>query len=180
MKTSVFIAASVDGYIARKDGSIDWLENPDYALSGEDYGYREFFDSVDALVMGRNTFETVLHFNPWPYANKPVFVLSSREIIIPEAIKSTVSPMNATPEEVIRILKQRSLSHLYIDGGITIQRFLRDSLINEMIITRIPVLLGCGIPLFGPLQHDIHLRHINTRHYKNGFVQTRYEILPGR
>ena len=147
MKASVYIATSVDGFIAREDGGIDWLPDGD---GGEDYGYEEFIGSVDAIVMGRNTYDLTSSFGSWPYEEKPVVVLSSRRVDIPEAIAGTVQSMSATPREVARRLAEQGFGHLYVDGGRTIQGFLNEGLIQRLIITRIPVLLGSGIPLFGP------------------------------
>jgi dihydrofolate reductase len=171
MKTSVFIATSLDGYIARKDGSFDWLpEEP------EPHGYEEFMASVDALVIGRKTFETVLSFGGWVYGKKPVVVLSSKasELKAPEG--AICDFMDATPQEVVDRLTERGLNHLYVDGGITIQRFLEAGLIQRMIITRVPVLIGSGIPLFGPLSRDVRPRHVSTRSYPSGLVQSEYVI----
>jgi len=177
VKASVFIGTSLDGFIARADGGIDWLheigDEP-----GEDYGYGAFFDSVDALVMGRNTFELVLTFADWPYGAKPVIVLTSRPLEIPDALADRVSTMSGPPAEIVRRLSERGLTHVYVDGGITIQRFLAAGLIQRMTITRLPVLIGTGIPLFGPTPHDIKLRHVETRTYGNGLVQSTYDVVP--
>jgi len=172
MKSSVFIATSIDGFIAREDGSLDWLPEG----GGEPHGYDEFIATVDALVIGRKTFETVLTFDMWPYGSKSVFVLSSRpaEVIPPEG--AVCEAMTGTPNEIVTSLAQRGLNHLYIDGGVTIQGFLAAGLIQRMTITRIPVLLGSGIPLFGYLPQDIRLKHIATRSYPSGMVQSQYEI----
>jgi dihydrofolate reductase len=179
MKASVYIATSLDGFIARANGALDWLpgaEGEQTETGGEDYGYHEFMDSVDYLVMGRNTYDVVLGFSgKWPY-EKPIVVLSSRPVEIPEHIADKVEWMSSPPGEVIRQLSERGAKHLYVDGGKTIQRFLAEGLIQQLIITRIPVLIGDGIPLFGPLPHDIKLQHIETRSFANGLVQSRYEI----
>ncbi len=183
MKASVYIATSLDGSIAREDGSLDWLEGSGEEVSkddkpqNEDYGYKAFMDSVDALVMGRNTFEKVLGFGGWAYGEKPVIVLSSRSLQIPEHLSKTVEAMSGSPEEVVARLSERGMKHLYVDGGVTVQRFLRAGLIQRLIITRIPVLIGAGIPLFGPLEQDIKLRHIRTQSYPSGFVQSEYEVI---
>ena len=172
MKASVFIATSIDGFIAREDGAIDWLPE-----SPEPHGYDEFMATIDAIVMGRNTFETVLGFGgAWPFKT-PVVVLSSRasELVAPEG--AACEMMSGTPQEVVARLSERGLKHLYIDGGVTIQRFLEAGLIQRMIITRIPVLLGAGIPLFGPLSRDVILEHVATRSYPSGLVQSEYAIL---
>lgn len=178
MKTSVYIATSLDGFIARPDGALDWLiGGDDEAAGSEDYGYQAFIDSVDYLVMGRNTFEVVLGFGgEWPYGEKRIVVLSSRSIEIPEPIAGTVESMAGSPSEIVARLAERGAEHLYIDGGRTIQHFLAEGLIRQMIITRLPILIGDGIPLFGPLPHDIKLRHIETQSLANGMVQSRYEI----
>jgi dihydrofolate reductase len=175
---SVFIATSLDGYIAREDGSIDWLEQANTSIpAGEDCGYGEFFTSVDALVMGRNTFEQVRSFEPWPYGDKRVVVMSSRNMEIPRALSATVSATAEPPVQVVMQLAAKGLHHLYIDGGKTIQSFLRAGLINELTITLIPVLLGAGRPLFGPLNNDVQLEHLATRSYDFGFVQNRYRVI---
>lgn len=177
MKASVYIATSVDGFIARANGELDWLPSGIDADSGEDYGYQAFMDSVDAIAMGRNTYETVLRLGPWPYGEKPVVVLSSRPVDIPAAIAGTVFSMSGTPTEVAQQLAQRGFQHLYVDGGKTIQAFLNAGLIQNLTLTRVPVLLGSGIPLFGLLVQDVKLRHLETRSFDNGFVQSRYEVL---
>jgi dihydrofolate reductase len=172
MKASVFIATSLDGFIARENHGLDWLPTG----GAEPYGYEEFIATVDAIVMGRRTFEVVLGFDPWPYGPKPVIVLSSRpeQLRAPEGVTSEF--MRGSPEEIVARLEKRGMKHLYIDGGVTIQRFLAAGLIQRMIITRIPVLLGSGIPLFGPLSHDIRLRHVKTHAFDSGPVQTEYMI----
>lgn len=118
----------------------------------------------------------VLSFGPWPYGKKPVVVLSSRTVAIGQDIASTVESMNVPPHEVMQRLAGRGWSHLYIDGGKTIQGFLREDLIHRLIITRVPILLGTGIPLFGPLSREIHLQHLETRPFANGLVQSHYEV----
>ena len=176
MQASVFIATSLDGFIAREDGSVDWLPTPEDAGS-EDYGYHDFMNSVDALVMGRNTFELVLSFGAWPYGDKPVIVLTTQPLDIPENISKTVSVMGGSPSEIVQQLAKRGYNHLYIDGGKTIQDFIREGLIQTLIITKIPVLIGSGLPLFGAIPHDIRLQHIHTRQFDNGIVQSKYQLL---
>jgi len=177
VRASVFIATSLDGFIAREDGGIDWLEVPG-GDPGEDYGFEAFFGSVDALVMGRNTYDVVRTFGEWPYGAKPVIVLTSRPLEIPEELADRVETMFGAPAEVVRELGARGMRHLYVDGGKTIQDFLAAGLIQRMTITRIPVLIGRGIPLFGPVPHDIRLQHVETRTYANGLVQSTYDVLP--
>lgn len=172
MKASVFIATSVDGFIARQDDALDWLP----ADGGEPHGYTEFIATVDAIVIGRRTFEKVLTFDAWPYSKKQVVVLSTRpsEVIAP--VDAVCEAMAGTPGKIVTRLAERGMKHLYIDGGVTIQRFLEAGLIQRVIITRIPVLLGSGIPLFGPLSRDIRLVHVATRSYSSGLVQSEYMI----
>lgn len=179
MKISVYIATSTDGFIAREDGDIEWLHNSGHGSveKGEDFGYEEFMSTVDALVMGRNTYEKVLSFEgEWPYGEKPVFVLTTKGVEIPDKISGTVSSISGSPKEIIEKLGDRGYHNLYLDGGITIQKFLQARLVDEMIITKIPILIGSGIPLFGPLSEDINLKHLQTESYNNGFVQSRYEV----
>lgn len=180
MKASIFIATSLDGFIARENGDIDWLDGADgedYGSNGEDYGFYEFLNSIDAIVMGRNSFEVVLKLDEWLYKDKPMFVLSNRELKIPAHLIDKVNQMSGSPGEVAGQLAEQGFEHLYVDGGKTIQSFLESGLINRITITRIPVLLGKGIPLFGTLAHDIHLKHIETRPYPVGLVQSTYEVL---
>lgn len=170
MKASVFIGTSLDGFIARPNGDLDFLPPG----GGEPHGYDEFMATVDALVIGRNTFETVLTFDAWPY-EKPVFVLSTRPLA-PAPPDAVVERMSGTPAEIVSQLAGRGIQHIYVDGGITIQRFLQAGLVQRLIITRVPVLIGSGIPLFGALQRDITLTHVATRQYASGLVQSEYVI----
>lgn len=171
MRASVFIATSLDGFIARPNGDLDWLPPG----GGEPHGYDEFMATVDALVIGRKTFETVLGFGVWPYGERPVIVLSSRTLAsAPQG--AGVERMSGAPAEIVSQLTARGIQHLYVDGGITIQRFLQAGLIQHLTITRVPVLLGAGIPLFGVTGRDIVLKHITTRHYASGLVQSEYTI----
>ena len=172
MTVSVFIGISVDGFIARPSGDLDFLPPG----GGEPHGYDEFIASVDALVIGRNTFETVLGFPTWPYGDKRVVVLSSRPLDLSAVRGGVVEQMAGAPAEIVSKLAARGIHHLYVDGGITIQRFLREGLIQRLIITRVPVLIGEGIPLFGVLPRDVRLRHIATQHYASGLVKTEYQI----
>lgn len=174
MKASVFIATSLDGFIARTNGDLDWLPAGGGGGS-EDYGFRAFMDTVDYLVIGRGTFEKVLSFGGWPY-ERPVVVLTSKPNLPSPPPKATVEFMSAAPAEVVTRLAERGADHLYIDGGKTIQGFLRAGLIQRLIITRVPVLIGEGLPLFGPLERDLKLNHIGTRQYPNGLVQSEYAV----
>ena len=172
MTVSVFIGTSLDGFIARPNGAFDFLPEG----GGEPHGYDEFFASVDALVIGRKTFQTVLSFEVWPYGGKRVVVLSDRPVDLSAVRGGAVEQMAGAPAEIVSRLAASGAHHLYIDGGITIQGFLRAGLIQRLIITRVPVLIGEGVPLFGTLPRDVRLRHVATRHYPSGLVQSEYHI----
>jgi dihydrofolate reductase len=172
MKVSVFVGTSVDGFIARRNGDLDFLPEG----GGEPHGYAEFMATVDALVIGRHTFEKVLTLGPWPYGDKRVVVLSSRPVDLSPCVGGVVEQMAGTPAEIVSKLAARGVNHIYVDGGITIQNFLRAGLVQRLIITRVPVLIGEGIPLFGPLSEDVRLRHVATRQYASGLVQSEYEV----
>ena len=172
MLCSVFIATSVDGFIARPNGALDWLP----AGGGEAHGYDEFIASVDAVVMGRKTFETVMTFDGWPFGKQRVVVLTSTPSALKAPAGAVCDMMSGSPQEIVERLGASGMKHLYIDGGVTIQGFLAAGLIQRMIITRIPVLLGGGIPLFGYLARDVELSHVATRSYASGLVQSEYRI----
>lgn len=177
MKTSVFIATSLDGFIAREDGAIDWLPSGGEAGNSEDYGYQAFFDSVDAIVMGRHTFELILSFPEWPYGDKTVIVLSSQFINVPPFLASKTEVTAAAPTELCQRLVNRGVQHLYVDGGKTIQGFLRAGLIDQFIIAQVPILIGKGLPLFGAIPQDIKLQLMASRAFPNGVVQSQYAVL---
>jgi dihydrofolate reductase len=172
MKLSVFCGVSVDGFLARTDHTIDFLD----AGGHEPHGFDEFYASVDVIVIGRNTYNFVVGYGQWLYRKKPVVVLSSREIDFSWIKNGAVSQMSGEPKEIAKKLRKRGFKHAYIDGGVTIQRFLVAGLIDRLIVTRVPVLIGTGMPLFGPVPKDIVLRHVATRTYKGGLVQSEYEI----
>ena len=170
MKASVFVGTSLDGFIARPNGSFDFLPPG----GGEPHGYHEFMATVDALVIGRNTFDVVSAFAQWPY-DKPVVVLSNRPLP-PTPADAVVERLSGEPADIVGILAARGIGHIYVDGGITIQRFLQAGLIQRLIITRVPVLVGSGISLFGPLLRDIVLTHVATRQFASGLVQSEYAV----
>lgn len=164
---------SVDGFLARRDDTFDFL------LAGEQvpHGFEEFLASVDVVVMGRRTFEVVLRLGYLAtYGKKPMMVLSSRPVDFSSAKGGVVEQMSGEPTEILKQLKSRGFKHAYIDGGITIQRFLAAGLIDRLVLTRVPVLIGEGVPLFGPVPRDISLRHVATRSYNGGLVQSEYEV----
>ena len=172
MKLSVFCGVSVDGFLARPDNSLDFLHSGEQ----EPHGFEEFYGGVDVVVIGRKTFEVVLTFGKWFYGSKPVVVLSRLPLDFSSVKDGVVEQMSGEPSEIVTRLKTRGLKHAYIDGGITIQRFLAAGCIDRLMITRVPVLIGAGIPLFGPLPRDINLHHVATRTYAGGLVQSEYEI----
>lgn len=172
MRVSVFVGTSLDGFIARRNGDLDFLPEG----GGEPHGYTEFFASVDAIVIGRKTYEKVLTFGAWPYGKKAVFVLSTHTLS-PAPIDGTIERMSGEPSEILSQLNARGVRHIYVDGGLTIQRFLRAGLVQRLTITRVPVLIGDGIPLFGTVPRDIALRHVATRHYVSGLVQSEYDVI---
>jgi dihydrofolate reductase len=173
MKLSVFCGVSVDGFLARPDDTLDFLHTGEQ----EPHGFNEFLASVDVVVIGRRTFEVVLRLGHLTlYGKKPVVVLSSFPLDFSSVKGAMVEQMSGQPAEIAKQLEFRGFKHVYIDGGITIQRFLAAGLIDRLVITRVPVLIGAGIPLFGPLPRDISLRHAATRSYNGGLVQSEYEI----
>ena len=176
IKVSVFIATSVDGFIARPDGDVSWLDEVEPIEDGEDAGYGEFFGSVDVLVMGRGSFEKVLEFK-WPYGTMPVIVLSSSLTEVPEELRDRVRIDASAPQELVDKLSQAGYKRMYLDGGKVIQSFLREGLVDEMTITVIPVLIGEGLPLFGKIKKDIKLKLLESKSWKNGFAQSKYEVL---
>jgi dihydrofolate reductase len=176
IRLSVFIATSLDGYIARPDGGLDWLDLAG-GPGGEDYGYGEFIASVDAVVLGRRTFDFVAGLGEWPYGSRRVIVLSRslRPDDLRPDLRGRLEVSRQAPAEVLGVLERERLAHAYVDGGTTIQAFLRAGLIDRMTISRLPVLLGAGIPLFGALDGDRLFRHVATRAYPSGLVQSTYE-----
>jgi dihydrofolate reductase len=172
MKVSVFVGISVDGFMARADGALDFLPPG----GGEPHGYDEFIATVGALVIGRKTYETVLAFDEWPYGHKFVVVLSTQSLAnAPTGAR--VERMSGAPSEIVSRLAARGIQHVYVDGGLTIQGFLRAGLVQRLTITRVPVLIGSGVPLFGAISHDIALKHITTQQYASGLVKSEYEVV---
>lgn len=173
MTVSVFVGASVDGFIARPNDGLDWLPEG----GGEPHGYNEFIASVDAIVIGRRTFEKVLTLGPWHYGDKRVVVLSHHPVDLSAAGGGVIEQMAGSPAEVVARLAATGARHLYVDGGLTIQEFLRAGQVQRLVITRVPVLIGSGISLFGSTGRDIALEHVATRAYASGLVQSEYEVV---
>ncbi|EGU53007.1 deaminase-reductase domain-containing protein [Vibrio orientalis CIP 102891 = ATCC 33934] len=173
MANIVFIATSLDGYIADKNGGLDWLQsvpNPDNI----DMGFAALMARVDALVMGRNTLDVVLSFGvEWPYS-KPVFVLSNTLTQVPDGYEDKVFLVKGELKEIVQNLNEQGYNDLYIDGGKTIQSFLKEGLIDEMSITTMPVLLGGGSPLFGELDMMQSFKLVESQIHLDAIVQTTY------
>jgi len=173
MSNVVFIATSLDGYISDKNDGLEWLHsvpNPDNL----DFGWGDVINRIDAIVMGRKTFETVCGFDcPWPYS-KPVFVLSNSLSSLPEEHDGKAELINGSLSDVLATIHEKGHRELYIDGGVTVQNFLREDLIDEMIITVLPILLGGGTPLFGELAEPIAFEHAKTEVLLNAMVQNHY------
>jgi dihydrofolate reductase len=172
MNTKVYIGTSLDGFIARKDGDFGWLSQ--FANDEAIRTYEEFINTIDAIVIGKGTFEKVLTFPSWPYTKK-VFVLSNSIKKVPDAAKGEVTILSMRPKDLLIYLSEIGVVNIYIDGGIVIQDFLKEDLIDELIIARVPILIGSGIPLFGYLEIDLQFIHINTQIQSNGLIRSYYE-----
>lgn len=173
MSNLVFIATSLDGFIAAPDGGLDWLQSVP-APDGDDGGFAAFMKRVDAMVMGRVTFETVVGFGAgWHYPT-PGLILSSTMTQAPQRFQDHVRFANGSPREIVALASRLGYKNLYIDGGKTIQRFLNDDLIDEIIITEIPILLGGGSRLFGELEHSLMFELVGTEIVQGQLLQKRY------
>ncbi len=172
-RNTVFIARSLDGYIADKNGGLDWLSsvpNPEHL----DLGYEKFIKDMDAIVMGRTTFEMVCSFDiQWPY-HIPVFVLSSSLKSLPEEFEDKAEIVKGPLSAILEVIHKKGSSQLYIDGGVTVQNFLKEDLIDELIITTIPILLGGGVPLFGELPKEMEFEHVESVLFLDAIVQDCY------
>ena len=171
--TVVYCATSLDGYIARPDGGIDWLNEPDEP-EDEDYGWGGFFADIDAIVMGRATFELVVGFGEWHYEDRPLTVLSTTMTEVPERFRDKATISALPPRELLEQLAGQGRTRVYVDGGKTVQSFLREDLIDELIVTRLPILIGQGIPLFGSLDGDLRWEHVTTTTLVRGLVKSHY------
>jgi dihydrofolate reductase len=172
MKTIVYIGTSLDGFIARKDGDIDWLTQ--FADDEAFRAYAELIGRIDAYVIGRGTFEKVLSFPSWPYKKK-VILLSTSITKVPDNLSQEVTLLSMKPGELLSHLSGMGYSTVYVDGGKVIQDFLKEDLIDELTISKVPVLIGNGIPLFGHLDTDLTFHHIRTVVCPNGLVRSYYE-----
>lgn len=178
-EVAVFIATSLDGFIARPDGAIDWLlERHAAAPPGEDFGYAAFMAGVDALVMGRKSFDTALGFEPWPYAGTPVHVMTRQPgLAVPPARASDVRLRHEPPAALLAALAAEGVRRVYLDGGELIQAFLREDLVDQLTVTTVPVLIGQGRRLWGALPADQAWALVSARHWDCGFVQATHRRL---
>jgi dihydrofolate reductase len=168
----VYIATSIDGYISRQDGSIDWLTPFEDTSAWQ--RFESFLSTVNAIVMGRNIFLQVLSFESWPYHEIPVYALSKSLTTLPESSPNTVQLRSCSIEELLTELSSKNFQRIYVDGGKMIQSFFEMNLIDELIITRIPIILGSGRTLFGPVPVDLKYQHISTEVLAMGMVQSKY------
>ena len=169
-----FMAVSIDGFIARRNGSVDWLKGGGPAGT-EDYGYSEFISEIDVLLMGRRTFETVLGFGSWPY-EKPVFILSRSRREVPAALSGKARYISMSPAQAVEHLTEQGLRRIYVDGGVTVQSFIAAGLLDEIVLTTVPLLLGGGYRLFGDLEREVSCTLTGSKAYPDGFLQSRYRL----
>lgn len=169
-KFSVYIATSIDGFIAAPDGNVEFLAP--FQTANEDYGYQIFFDSVDALILGRKTYEAVTKFEQWPYPHKRVIVLSHEQDILTEQIEL----YSGEPESLANKLAQEGVRHVWVDGGSLISQFLNAQLIDQMILSVVPVILGSGVPLFQSIQRRLPCRMVYSQSYPNGLIKIHYDV----
>lgn len=173
MAVVLYIAASLDGFIADRDGGVDWLEQATSDADG-DYGYADFYEEVSALVMGRRTYEQVRGFGAWPYPGKPTVVFAHAP---PDGDHPDVAFASGAPADVVTSLRDRGEGDLWlVGGGALIASFQAVGLIDTVILTLIPILLGDGVPLFVGTQPKVDLRHVDTRTFASGVVQLRYDV----
>lgn len=170
VRCSAFLAMSLDGFIARKDGAIDWLARVE--LPGEDYGFQRFFGSVDTLAIGRNTWEVASGFEPWPYQGKRCVVLTHR----PLEAKHGEEGFAGSARQLVEALAARGARHVYVDGGQVVRQFLSAGLLDALTVSIIPLVLGEGIPLFGEALSERGLVLEESRSWPSGLVQVRYRV----
>lgn len=172
-RCSVFLAVSLDGFIAREDGAIDWLsivERP-----GEDYGFGAFFSAIDTLVVGRKTYEVALGFPEWPWGEKRVVVLTSRAL----SSKHGETFHAGTPAELLARVEAAGAKHVYVDGGVVVRDFLAAGLVDDLTLSVVPIVLGKGTPLWGPLPGDVRLSLRASKTFASGLVQLVYGVARG-
>lgn len=170
-KISIYIASSIDGYIARKDGNLDWLH---YGHTGdEDYGFKKFTSTIDAVIMGKNTYEVVSSFDEWAYKNKRVIVLSNTLT----EVRKEAELFSGKLTELLAKLHAENVKHIWVDGGITASKFLEAGLVDDLTISIIAMILGSGIPLFSTMNQERRCHLVSTQSYPSGLVQLKYKIV---
>lgn len=169
-KITVYIATSIDGYIARKDGSLDWLDR----VGGfdEDYGFQKLIDSIDAVILGRNTYEVAATVQDWPYKGKRIVVLSNSL----QTVREETELFRGDITQLVAQLHQDGIKHIWIDGGVTISQFLDLQMVDCMTLSIIPVILGGGMPLFNPIGKELDCHLVSSQSYPSGLVQLNYEL----
>ncbi len=178
VKVSVFVGTSLDGYISRRDGRIDWLEKANRKVTtGEDFGLNSLLNSIDLLIMGSKTFEQVQTFEDWLYKDTKIIVMSSRDLEIPSKLMETVTVTKESPSQLIERLSTESINHVYVDGGMLIHSFLVSGLVNEITVTIVPIIIGSGKSFSGILPMDISLQHLKSTTFESGFVQIQYRVI---
>ena len=173
-KVKLYIASSLDGYIAGENGSIDWL------FSDADYGYTEFYNSIDTIFVGRKTYEQSLTFEEYPYKGKKVYVLTHRAEAKKEKKTYNVEYINdEIPKFVTSLIKQPigNKDIWLLGGGEIVSLFLNADLVDEIILSVHPIILGKGIPLFNDIKKRVNLRLLESIPFKSGLVQLHYRIL---
>jgi dihydrofolate reductase len=169
IQVSVYIATSMDGYIARPDGGLDWLSGAQ-SVPGEDYGYQQFMDTVDTVLLGRGTYDAVIGMNAWPFGGKQVFVLTGRPLASPHPVQVHSGALRP----LLDTLARQGSRRVYLDGGVCVRQGLREGVVDDMTISVIPVLLGEGIPLFGQGTPECRWRSSAARQYGDGLIQQRW------
>lgn len=175
---SVFLGMSVDGFIARLDHDLSWLTGdadvggaPDDGEGG-DFGFAEFVSGIDALVMGRSTYDVIAPMAEWPYQGRPVHVLSSS---LAEGADARIV-VHRSFDEAVQALTDAGYRRVYVDGGRTVHQFLTAGLVDELTLSRVPVLIGTGHTPFGEFPADIPLEHVRTQAFSGGMVQSTYRV----
>lgn len=170
----LFIAASLDGYIARENHSLDWLDQLEH-MKDEDYGYAEFLESVDILLIGRKTYEEVLGFGvEWPYQGKKSYVFTADSEFTTETPDTEV--VNELTPEFITQLQEAESDIWLVGGGKLIASFLKLGAVDDILVSIIPVMLGNGIPLFPEIHKDAKLQLVSCESFRNGVVNLSYRL----
>lgn len=169
-----FVGMSLDGYIADDSGGLDWLEAaaaPVDGAPGEDYGFASLVASVDAVAMGRNTWDHIAHLDDLPYQGVPIYVFTHRP---PSEPRDGVTYWSSTPVEAMEAWREAGMRHVYLDGGVTVSAFLAEGLVDDLVLTVVPMLLGSGRPLFHRHPRATHLELVGVEGFPNGVVTQRY------